>query len=162
MERKIGLSSRRALSKASSPHGYQSTGLWACWSKYGLFSLIKRLVYCPSCVIPAFSFFCWVLFLIKARVPPPSNKIPRRPVIKAFLLCLACIRLIRLMKDKDISLSVEAPFLARAEFITLFSANRFCRRLAISRRRVLCVSRHSLGARDSSIQSWPRPLFPSG
>src|SRR6478609_286463 len=36
MERKIGLSSRAARAKASSPHGCQSTGLFACWSRYGL------------------------------------------------------------------------------------------------------------------------------
>ena len=29
-------------SKASSPHGYQSTGLWACWSRYGLVSEARR------------------------------------------------------------------------------------------------------------------------
>ena len=28
-----GLSSSLARAKASSPHGYQSTGLWACWSR---------------------------------------------------------------------------------------------------------------------------------
>src|ERR1700730_2644647 len=37
----MGLSSRRALSKASSPQGYQSTGLWACCCRYGLFSAIR-------------------------------------------------------------------------------------------------------------------------
>src|SRR5947207_10186394 len=39
---KIGLFSRRARVNASSPHGYQSTGLWACCSKYGLVSLARR------------------------------------------------------------------------------------------------------------------------
>src|SRR5712692_9357324 len=116
MERKIGLSSRRAFSNASSPHGYQSTGLWACCNKYGLFSLIKRLVYCPSRVTEVLSFFCCAWFRIKAKAPPPTNNIPRRPAIKAFLLLLGCIFLIQLIKDKDISLSVEAPFLARSEF----------------------------------------------
>ena len=33
IERKIGLSSRRAAANASSPHGYQSTGLSACCSR---------------------------------------------------------------------------------------------------------------------------------
>src|SRR6266853_4997185 len=44
MERKIGLFSLRAFSNASLPHGYQSTGLCACWSRYGLVSLASRLV----------------------------------------------------------------------------------------------------------------------
>ena len=44
MERKIGLSSRRAFSKADSPQGSHSTGLWACCRKYGLFSLMSALV----------------------------------------------------------------------------------------------------------------------
>src|SRR5882762_8231299 len=42
MERKIGLSSWRALANASSPHGYQSTGLCACCSRYGLVSRARR------------------------------------------------------------------------------------------------------------------------
>src|SRR6516165_4494371 len=41
-ERNTGLSSRLAFSNASSPHGYQSTGLLACCSKYGLFSAARR------------------------------------------------------------------------------------------------------------------------
>lgn len=31
----MGLSSHRARSSASSPQGYQSTGLFACWRRYG-------------------------------------------------------------------------------------------------------------------------------
>src|ERR1700704_3751660 len=42
-ERKMGLSSRRAFSNASSAHGYQSTGLCACCCRYGLFSAIRWL-----------------------------------------------------------------------------------------------------------------------
>src|SRR5438046_10619617 len=38
----MGLSSLRAFAKASSPHGNQSTGLWACWSRYGLVSWARR------------------------------------------------------------------------------------------------------------------------
>src|SRR5687768_14142240 len=41
---RIGLSSRRARSSASSPHGYQSTGLWACWRRYGLVSRARRFI----------------------------------------------------------------------------------------------------------------------
>ena len=33
MDRKIGRSSSRARASASAPHGYQSTGLPACWSR---------------------------------------------------------------------------------------------------------------------------------
>ena len=33
-----------ARRSASSPHGYQSTGLCACWSRYGLVSSARRLV----------------------------------------------------------------------------------------------------------------------
>src|SRR5678815_1156312 len=43
MERKMGQSRVRASSKASSPHGCQSTGLCACWRRYGLFSCARRL-----------------------------------------------------------------------------------------------------------------------
>ena len=32
-DKKMGLSSTRARSKASLPHGYQSTGLSACWRR---------------------------------------------------------------------------------------------------------------------------------
>src|SRR5438094_5854179 len=46
MESKRGLFSARAFSNAAGPHVNQSTGLWACWSKYGLVSWIRRLVCC--------------------------------------------------------------------------------------------------------------------
>src|SRR5947208_2962644 len=42
-DRKIGLSSASALPRASSPQGYQSTGLFACWRRYGLVSFARRL-----------------------------------------------------------------------------------------------------------------------
>src|SRR5579871_2584579 len=41
-ERKTGLSSRAAFANASSPQGYQSTGLCACCKRYGLFSAARR------------------------------------------------------------------------------------------------------------------------
>src|SRR6266852_9786079 len=47
MESMTGLFSARAFSNASGPHENQSTGLWACWSKYGLVSWMRRLVCCP-------------------------------------------------------------------------------------------------------------------
>src|SRR5579883_2788671 len=47
MERKIGLFSRRAFSNAASPHGYQSTGLCACWRRYGLCSPASRFIEIP-------------------------------------------------------------------------------------------------------------------
>src|SRR5262249_58371917 len=43
MERKTSLFSFFAFANASSPHGYQSTGLCACWSRYGLVSRARRL-----------------------------------------------------------------------------------------------------------------------
>src|SRR5436305_2049463 len=42
MLRKIGRSSSRARCSASAPQGYQSTGLCACWRRYGLVSPIRR------------------------------------------------------------------------------------------------------------------------
>src|SRR5215213_10185676 len=55
MLRKIGRSSSFARSSASGPHGYQSTGLLACWSRYGLVSWARRLgmvlLRDPCCVI---------------------------------------------------------------------------------------------------------------
>src|SRR5919202_3373141 len=39
----MGLSSSRALPSASSPHGYQSTGLSLCCSRYGLVSFANLL-----------------------------------------------------------------------------------------------------------------------
>src|SRR6266511_5546835 len=42
--RRIGLSSARAFANASSPHGYQSTGLSACWRRYGLVSPARRFI----------------------------------------------------------------------------------------------------------------------
>src|SRR5437667_12763064 len=44
MERKIGLFCFFASSNASLPQGRQSTGLWACWRRYGLFSRLNRFV----------------------------------------------------------------------------------------------------------------------
>src|SRR5580765_5202970 len=40
---RIGLFSVRDLSSASGPHANQSTGLFACWSRYGLVSFASRL-----------------------------------------------------------------------------------------------------------------------
>src|SRR5437764_350971 len=41
----MGFDSARAFDNASSRHGYQSTGLWACWSRYGLVSPARRFVW---------------------------------------------------------------------------------------------------------------------
>src|SRR6476646_10784008 len=40
----MGLFSWRAVANASSPHGYQSTGLCACWRRYGDFSWANRFL----------------------------------------------------------------------------------------------------------------------
>src|ERR1044072_8256974 len=45
---RIGFRSVLARVSASSPHGYQSTGLFACCSRYGLVSLAKRLGICAT------------------------------------------------------------------------------------------------------------------
>ncbi len=42
MDKKMGLFSLFAFSNASSPQGYQSTGLEACCSKYGLWEFASR------------------------------------------------------------------------------------------------------------------------
>ncbi len=39
----MGTSRLRAAAKASGPQAYQSTGLCACWRRYGLVSLARRL-----------------------------------------------------------------------------------------------------------------------
>src|SRR5881296_1055283 len=44
----MGLSSAFARANASSPHGYQSTGLCACCSRYGLVSRARRLSPTPA------------------------------------------------------------------------------------------------------------------
>src|SRR5215216_1407023 len=47
---RIGFRSARARSSASGPHGYQSTGLCACCSRYGLVSFARRLGIASPCV----------------------------------------------------------------------------------------------------------------
>src|SRR5262249_26591350 len=59
MESRMGRSSSRARASASSPHGYQSTGLPACWRRYGLVSAARRFTRPPY---------------------PRSGRPPRRPV----------------------------------------------------------------------------------
>jgi hypothetical protein len=44
MLKKIGRFSARAFANASSFHANQSTGLCACWSRYGDFSRARRFV----------------------------------------------------------------------------------------------------------------------
>src|SRR6266576_3993987 len=51
MLNRTGLSSRLAWAKAASDHGCQSTGLWACCRRYGLVSLISRLVCLCSVIL---------------------------------------------------------------------------------------------------------------
>ena len=43
-----GTSRRRASANASAPHGYQSTGLPACWRRYGLTAAARRLTMTSS------------------------------------------------------------------------------------------------------------------
>src|SRR6266536_3145118 len=44
IESRIGLSSARAFANAASPHANQSTGLSACWRRYGLVSCASRFI----------------------------------------------------------------------------------------------------------------------
>lgn len=50
IDRNINLFSFFAKASASSPQGYQLTGLWACCNKYGDFSLANRLTWLLCCV----------------------------------------------------------------------------------------------------------------
>src|SRR5215217_8953676 len=52
MLRSIGLSSLFERASASSPHGYQSTGLCACCKRYGLDSPARRFVCLCSDIEP--------------------------------------------------------------------------------------------------------------
>src|SRR5262245_16057397 len=45
-DRKTSLFSFLAFANASGPHGYQSTGLWACCRRYGLDSFASRFAGC--------------------------------------------------------------------------------------------------------------------
>src|SRR5580692_6205124 len=61
----IGLFSTLARSSASLPHGYQSTGLYACCRRYGLCSSIRRLGLRPDVsldpsLISISSALCWI------------------------------------------------------------------------------------------------------
>src|SRR5437868_12423881 len=44
-ESRTALSSARARANASSPHGYQSTGLSLCWRRYGLVESASRFTH---------------------------------------------------------------------------------------------------------------------
>src|SRR5438270_319873 len=48
----MGRSSARARDRASSPHGYQSTGFPACWRRYGLAAPARRFGMRPVCPPP--------------------------------------------------------------------------------------------------------------
>src|SRR6516165_1977194 len=72
----MGLFSRRARSSASRPHGYHSTGLCACFLRYGLVSEAGWLVYfsvpslfkCLVCVIlPCPTLVAWALAVLKLK-----------------------------------------------------------------------------------------------
>src|SRR3977135_1618566 len=58
IDSRIGLSSALARVSASDPHGYQSTGLSACCSRYGLVSSARRLA---------------MLGMVGGRAPPRPN-----------------------------------------------------------------------------------------
>ena len=58
------MSSDRALAKASSPQGYQSTGLPACCSRYGLVSLARRFI----------EWFSYCTRAMRRRSPVPCRR----------------------------------------------------------------------------------------
>src|ERR1700730_6055572 len=64
IERKIGLFSSRALAKPTSPQENQSTGLWACWSRYGDFSRMSRLGFSSPDIAKQTTFRVYRLGLI--------------------------------------------------------------------------------------------------
>src|SRR6266404_2102307 len=76
MERKIGLFSRRAFANASSPHGNQSTGLSACWRRYGDFSRARRLAGLDS--VEPLLIAHPIALLRKAK----EGRFPNRPPIR--------------------------------------------------------------------------------
>src|SRR5208337_659575 len=63
----IGLFSAFARASASGPHAYQSTGLYACWRRYGLCSLISRFGLRPELLS---GFFAWLMNLASSYLPP--------------------------------------------------------------------------------------------
>src|SRR6266852_2672876 len=65
---RVGLSSCFALCRAASPHAYQSTGLCACCSKYGLVSLMSRLV-CLYCGVAG------AAFVVSDMIPPGGRNV---------------------------------------------------------------------------------------
>src|SRR5215203_2338642 len=79
-ESRMGLSSSRALRRASSPHGYQSTGLFLCWSKYGLVSLASLLA--TASLLPPPGTACSCEHLRIARRFAPRSTL--RPAAYAF------------------------------------------------------------------------------
>src|SRR5918998_1491566 len=58
MDKSTGLSSAAARANASSPQGYQSTGLSACWRRYGLVSSAKRFIGPPRTDPPCLGLRC--------------------------------------------------------------------------------------------------------
>src|SRR5579883_572872 len=80
MLNRMGLFSSRARRSASSPQGYQSTGLWACCSRYGLVSSLSRLAM-------ALAFQCrsgLLDFTIAALVQPSGHVLGRQPLIRRY------------------------------------------------------------------------------
>src|SRR5205823_14452658 len=90
MLRSIGLSSSFAFWRASGPHGYQSTGLWACCSRYGLVSPARRFAiaqYLNSPVSPEGTTTLQCL-LTRTSTPPLLRLPSRRGYDDRVLFCL--------------------------------------------------------------------------
>src|SRR5579871_1252683 len=59
----MGFCSLLARSNASAPHGYQSTGLFACWRRYGLVSPLSRLAILCFYML----YICYILLVAGDR-----------------------------------------------------------------------------------------------
>src|SRR5439155_27199601 len=77
MDRKIGLSSARALANAASPHANQSTGLLACCSKYGLRSAASRFITTLWFFLVVFAIFV-VVESRHVEWPSPLRQLDRK------------------------------------------------------------------------------------
>src|SRR5687768_7983186 len=95
MERKIGFPSFFAFSSASGPHSYQSTGLWACWRRYGLVAPLRRFARrCPGWPSARIPRTCHAVAhkTTSATAAPESTSLHRRD--RRLILILILLHLI--------------------------------------------------------------------
>src|SRR5215469_7178977 len=86
----MGFLSRLARSSASGPHGYHSTGLCACFVRYGLVSEARRFVYfgvpslfeCLGCVmLPCPALMTWAQMRLVMLVQGERAAMPETVII---------------------------------------------------------------------------------